>query len=319
MHVTVIDPGNLAGAAVEASIARSFAIGLYEWSRVIDLGDDFPVNVVLTKVVSTAAWFSGSGLFAVNPDYFTKYFDQIPDYLPGSPIKVSAPEYVGVHELGHEIWGDDFATLVVKTASGGLVFTGPHASALWGSPPPVTDDGEKAHLSHGNDSLRDDPMSGIGHVALAPVMPSAMDVAVAMDLGRSPAKPNDDALVTLYFATFDRMPDAAGLAYWHQRATEGMSLGDIAKSFFAQDETVRFYPPGQTPAQFIDQAYHNVLARAPDPAGAAYWLEQLRTDHVERAAIVQALIAGAQGTPDWQHLEHSAEAYAVSLIGVTLA
>jgi hypothetical protein len=41
----------------------------------------------------------------------------------------------------------------------------------------------------------------------------------------------------MYVAYFNRAPNAVGLDYWASRLTEGMTLQDIAKSFFAQPET----------------------------------------------------------------------------------
>jgi len=45
-------------------------------------------------------------------------------------------------------------------------------------------------------------------------------------------------LIQLYVAYFNRLPDADGLEYWIQRKAQGMSMQDIAESFF--DSAVKF-------------------------------------------------------------------------------
>ena len=47
------------------------------------------------------------------------------------------------------------------------------------------------------------------------------------------------AIVELYIAYFDRAPAASGLGYWATRLADGMTLPEIANSFFVQPETQR--------------------------------------------------------------------------------
>lgn len=101
-------------------------------------------------------------------------------------------------------------------------------------------------------------------------------------------------LVSLYVAYFDRAPDALGLAYWASRMVDGMSLIDIAKSFFVQPETVAAYPPGMSTGDFITRVYDNVLGRAPDPAGFDYWLRDLESGGQSRDKFVLSVINGAR-------------------------
>jgi len=51
-----------------------------------------------------------------------------------------------------------------------------------------------------------------------------------------------DSITKLYVATFDRAPDKSGVDYWIN--SSGLSLEDIATSFFEQQETKAKYPNG---------------------------------------------------------------------------
>ena len=94
-------------------------------------------------------------------------------------------------------------------------------------------------------------------------------------------------LTEMYVAYFNRAPNAVGLDYWASRLTEGMTLQDIAKSFFAQPETMATYPSDMPVTDFVTQVYHNVLGRAPDASGLNYWVQRAR----ERAAIKRRFYA----------------------------
>ncbi len=103
-------------------------------------------------------------------------------------------------------------------------------------------------------------------------------------------------LVELYIATFNRAPDAVGLNYWGGRLADGMSLEDIAKSFFDQPETQASYSPNISDQAFITKLYQNTLGRAPDSEGLAYWTKELQSHHIDRGHFVLALINGAHAS-----------------------
>ena len=115
-----------------------------------------------------------------------------------------------------------------------------------------------------------------------------------------------DDLTDLYIACFDRAPDAVGLSYWASRLADGMSLQQIAKSFFVQPETLATFTAGQSTEAFITQVYDNVLGRAPDAPGLNYWSNDLETGVCTRDTFILAVIYGAQastGSPaDAQYL-----------------
>jgi len=80
----------------------------------------------------------------------------------------------------------------------------------------------------------------------------------------------------LYRAAFDRTPDPAGLGYWIRELDRGQDFGAVvAASFIASTEFINLNGANTSNAQFVNLLYQNVLDRAPDAAGNAYWLGQL--------------------------------------------
>jgi hypothetical protein len=100
-------------------------------------------------------------------------------------------------------------------------------------------------------------------------------------------------LVELYIASFNRAPDSVGLDYWGGRFSDGMSLQDIAKSFFVQPETVAAYPSNMPTSDFVTKVYNNVLSRGPDTGGLNYWVGQLNNGSVSKDSFLLAIINGA--------------------------
>lgn len=96
----------------------------------------------------------------------------------------------------------------------------------------------------------------------------------------------------LYVATFNRAPDAAGLAYW---VNSGLTIEQIAQSFFDQTETQTLYPTGTTDSAFVTSIYTNLFNRAPDADGLAYWVADLAAG-TSRSVMIEAMKNGALGT-----------------------
>lgn len=99
-------------------------------------------------------------------------------------------------------------------------------------------------------------------------------------------------VTTLYIATFGRAPDAGGLNYWVNQS--GLSLEEIAKSFFDQPETQAKFGTSDN-ASFVAAIYQNVLGRAGEAGGVAYWVSQLDTGALTRDNIILAVLGGATG------------------------
>lgn len=101
----------------------------------------------------------------------------------------------------------------------------------------------------------------------------------------------------LYFAYFLRIPDYAGLQYWIGQFRNGVPLGTISQSFATSAEfSSRYGPLNNT--QFVTQVYQNVLGRAPDPQGLAYWVGQLNSGAMNRGAVM----IGFSESPEYRAL-----------------
>lgn len=90
----------------------------------------------------------------------------------------------------------------------------------------------------------------------------------------------------LYQAAFNRAPDAAGLGFWVTQLEHGTNLGQVAASFVASAEFSSLYRPELGNAGTVDAFYRNVLHRAPDIEGLAYWVAAL-----ERGALLSDVLA----------------------------
>ena len=119
-----------------------------------------------------------------------------------------------------------------------------------------------------------------------------------------------DEIVELYIATFNRAPDTEGITYW---MNSGLSLEEIAQSFFDQEETENLYAD-MTTADFIDSVYQNVLDRMPDEAGKAYWLNELDTGNISQDKFILAVVNAAK-----EHAEDAQTLEAKILVGTEFA
>ncbi len=105
--------------------------------------------------------------------------------------------------------------------------------------------------------------------------------------------PTQESVAKLYVATFDRAPDAVGLAYWLDDS--GLSLEQIAMSFFDQKETQEKYPSGTATGLFVETVYANLFNRTPDDTGLEYWIAELDSGRISRSVFILAVINGALG------------------------
>lgn len=79
----------------------------------------------------------------------------------------------------------------------------------------------------------------------------------------------------LYQAAFDRAPDQAGLGYWIAQMDKGATLYSVASNFAASAEFTAMYGNNPGNGALVPQLYLNILNRAGDPAGIAYWNDVL--------------------------------------------
>ena len=89
----------------------------------------------------------------------------------------------------------------------------------------------------------------------------------------------------LYFAYFLRIPDYGGLTFWIQQYKAGVPLERISDAFAQSAEfTGRYGTLGN--AAFVDLVYRNVLGRAPDAGGLAFWTGNLDTAAITRGGMM---------------------------------
>ena len=89
----------------------------------------------------------------------------------------------------------------------------------------------------------------------------------------------------IYQAAFNRTPDTGGLGFWINAMDKGMGLEEVSANFIGSVEFQATYG-GLDNAQFVTQIYQNVLHRAPDPGGLAFWQNQLDSGTWTRAVVL---------------------------------
>lgn len=98
----------------------------------------------------------------------------------------------------------------------------------------------------------------------------------------------------LYQAAFNRAPDAAGLGFYIAAMQyQGLSGERMAQDFIDSAEFRALY--GQLDnAGFVYKLYHNILQRAPDAAGHAFWLDLLDRNTISRAVLLRSFADSAE-------------------------
>lgn len=93
---------------------------------------------------------------------------------------------------------------------------------------------------------------------------------------------NGGEVFRLYQAAFNRTPDAGGLGFWLNAVDNGVTLESVAKSFSGSTEFKALYGANPTAEQLVTATYQNVLHRAPDATGMAFWVDAM--NHGQSAA-----------------------------------
>lgn len=146
---------------------------------------------------------------------------------------------------------------------------GPHYAVYYGSKAGF----EIKHLSDNRWSVQDkrgneghDTLEGIERLRFA-------DVDLALDvIGVG------GMAYRVYKAAFNRTPDAGGLGYWIAQMDKGMDIVSVAARFIDSPEFRSLYGTNPADAEFLTKVYSNVLARTPDDAGLAWWINELKTN-----------------------------------------
>ncbi|MBR7800715.1 DUF4214 domain-containing protein [Undibacterium fentianense] len=117
------------------------------------------------------------------------------------------------------------------------------------------------------------------------------------------------SIVDLYIAFFNRVPDADGLQYWLTKLKSGMSVEQIANSFYSS--AIYFsaqtgYTAEMSNQDFVRIIYKNVLGRtgdlAPPDADVNYWAGELARG-VSKGSMIQSMLNSARtfyADPTWK-------------------
>lgn len=111
-----------------------------------------------------------------------------------------------------------------------------------------------------------------------------------------PLSAREAELLRLYRSAFGRFPDAGGFAFWMGEYSDGTPLRDIAMRFAQSPEFISAYGESPRPADLVDRLYRNVLGRAGDAGGAAFWQEQYEAGW----SIPEMLVAFAESDENLQ-------------------
>jgi len=141
----------------------------------------------------------------------------------------------------------------------------------------------------------------------------AGDSGAGLDFAGLPAA---SQIAAIYAGYFGRAPDPEGLSFWVAQHQDGLAAGreegavveDIAESFRLSQETAELYPflagdaaGGASRAEiagFVADVFMNLFERAPDPAGQAFWVDQIAgrlAEGIDLGDIIVDIVAGAQG------------------------
>jgi cyclophilin family peptidyl-prolyl cis-trans isomerase len=102
------------------------------------------------------------------------------------------------------------------------------------------------------------------------------DRAIGLDLDGSAGQ-----AYRVYKAAFDRDPmqgDTAGLGFWIAQIDNGMDMVEVAARFIDSNEFRTLYGSNASDGDFLIGLYRNVLDRAPDAGGYAWWIDQLENN-----------------------------------------
>src|SRR5579871_2885058 len=107
-----------------------------------------------------------------------------------------------------------------------------------------------------------------------------------------------DPVIREYQAAFNRVPDQGGISFWvNQFGSGALSLSQISTIFANSAEFTALYgATATTPANqaLVSALYFNVLNRAPDAAGLAYWSSQ----NLDAAQLLQAFAQSPEFVTD---------------------
>ena len=87
----------------------------------------------------------------------------------------------------------------------------------------------------------------------------------------------------LYVSLFGRAPDGEGLGFWVSSYANGNTIAKIAQAMYDTAPARAYYPLFATPSEVVTTFYTNVLGRAPDAEGLAFWVKEYNASATQGA------------------------------------
>lgn len=116
---------------------------------------------------------------------------------------------------------------------------------------------------------------------------------------KAAAAPTTDVqrIIELYIAFFNRIPDGDGMAYWIEQKSQGMTIGQIAETFYnagVQYSAQTGFSANMSNTDFINVVYRNVLGRSEgaDAEGLTFWKGELEGGK-PRGSLVSTILDSA--------------------------
>ena len=95
----------------------------------------------------------------------------------------------------------------------------------------------------------------------------------------------------LYVAMFGRAPDGEGLGFWTNLLAGGTSVVSVANTMFATAPARTYYPSFATNQEIVNGFYLQVLGRAADAGGLAYWTAKLSATGGTPGSVIAEMIS----------------------------
>jgi hypothetical protein len=100
-------------------------------------------------------------------------------------------------------------------------------------------------------------------------------------------------VISAYIAVLGRNPDYAGWLYWLGNLQAGLPQQQVINAFIQSTEFQTTYGTLNN-TQFVTLVYQNVLGRAPDANGLAFWVGQLNTGAATRAQVMYSFATSTE-------------------------
>ncbi len=95
----------------------------------------------------------------------------------------------------------------------------------------------------------------------------------------------------MYVSLFGRAPDAEGLGFWVTELNNGKTAAQIAQAMYDTAPARAYYSLALTNQEIVSTFYKNVLGRAPDAEGLAFWTAELNAS-ASKGAFFAKLVDG---------------------------